>query len=98
MLKRPQDAADEIGGSSNSFETVNLALACRILPLNDKGRDFVVGDGEEGRSYFRLIVPYDTDLRDGDRVEMNGDTYEIQQIEDAHTDATDKRARLMRIG
>ena len=97
-LKRPQDVRDELGGSANTFEDAQMNVPCRILPLNDKGRNFVVGEGEEGRSYFRLIVAYDTELADGWQVEMDGVTYEIQQIEDVHTDATDKRARLMRLG
>ena len=96
-LKRPVDARDEIGGSGNEFATVTT-LACRILPLNDKGRDFQVGEGEQGRSYFRLIVPYDSDVRDGDQIEFGSDTYEVQQIEEVHTDNTDVRARLMRLG
>lgn len=98
VLKRPQNVQDELGGSTNTFEIVNAALACRVLPLNDRGRNFTVGEGEQGRTYFRLIAPWDTEIGDGWQVEVAGITYEIQQVEAVHTDNTDVRARLMRLG
>jgi Phage head-tail joining protein len=97
-LKRLEDTKDELGGSAALYITVNATLKCRMLPLSDKNNNFVAGQGEQARTYFRLIMPYDTDVQDGDQVEFSGDTYEVQQIEDAQTDAVDKRARLMRLG
>lgn len=99
VLKRPRATKDEYGFSGlDDYSTVDLNLPCRVLPQRDRNRDGLVGESEMGRAYFRLIVPYSTDLQDGDKVEFQGATYEIQQIEDAHTSNTDKRARMVRLG
>lgn len=99
VLKRPQKATDEFGFSGlEAYSPVERRLQCRILPLRDRSSQDLVGESEMGRTYFRLIVPYDTDLLDGDQIEHNGATYEIQQVEDAHTSHTDRRARIVRLG
>ena len=97
-IKRLQDSRDELGGSSETYTTVYSMLACRILPQSDRGRNFIVGEGEKGRSYFRLTVSCDVDIQDGDRAELRGRDYEVQQIEDIESDAVFKSVRLMRLG
>lgn len=98
VLKRPQNNLNVYGYTPNDYVTIVKALPCRILPIADRNRDAMVGESEMSKNFFKLICPYDTDLRDNDRIEFDGAIYEIQQIEDAHTDRTDKRARIARLG
>jgi hypothetical protein len=71
-------------------------VKCRVLPMKRQATDFT-GEQEMGKNFFRLAVPYDTDLRDGDQVEIGGVVYEVMELNDARTDATDLQATIARV-
>lgn len=76
---------------------VRADVKCRVLPVSRRRGEDVAGDMEMGANYFRLVLPYDTDLRDGDQVEINGVVYEVKDLNDSRTDATDLQATIARI-
>jgi hypothetical protein len=95
---RPAPTVDDAGYTSDNFGTAVTGVACRLIPLNRRDRQDVKATQEIGRTYYRLVMPYDTDVRDGDRVALGTVTYEVLQIDGDRTDRVDKQATIARFG
>jgi len=94
---RRMNAVTSGAGYSAEIPTVVAAdVKCRVLPMKKQAGE-VTGGQEMGKNFFRLAVPYDTDLRDGDQVEINGTIYEVMELNDVRTDATDLQATIARV-
>jgi hypothetical protein len=83
---------------SREAAVVAAAVPCRLLPLNRLDRQSLVATQEIGRAYYALIVAHDADLRDGDRAQIGGVTYEVLQVTASHTDRAESRAVIVRFG
>ncbi len=98
-IEREETAQDEIGGVTKSWVEVASFVPCRILPQMGRDSSGMVAGLEEGRVYFRLIIPHDTTVEDGDRVKMaDGVVYEIILVDDAWTQRAFKALTLARFG
>lgn len=96
-IRRMSVVTSGAGHSAEIPSVVRSDVKCRVLPISKRRGEDVTGDQEMGTNFFRLAVPYDTDLRDGDQVEINGVVYEVMDLNDSRTDATDKQATIARI-
>lgn len=98
-IEREVTTQDEIGGVVKAWIEVASFVSCRMLPQTGRDSKGMVAGMEEGRAYFRLIVPHDTPVEDGDRVKMaDGVVYEIILVDDAWTQRAFKALTLARFG
>lgn len=97
-ILRAMPTVDSSGYPAENFGTAVANAPCRLLPRNLRDNKGVVADKEQGRSYYTLVLAYDADLRDGDRVQVGTVTYEVVQIDTDRSDHTDKQAILARFG
>jgi SPP1 family predicted phage head-tail adaptor len=97
-IQRAGTAADAYGHSVETWGTV-ATVNCRILPLQRvMGYHGIIATQEKGRVFYGLVVAYDADLRDGDRVVSGGVTYQVIQVNQSRSDAADQRAVIVRVG
>lgn len=78
-IERKTTATTSAGYAEPTWGVVTTA-ACRLLPLTQRDAKGQVAFQEANRVYFRLELAYDADVRDGDRVKIDGVIYEILQI------------------
>lgn len=85
QVTRPTRAADGLGGQTVTYTTAIAAVACRLsLPtggtpgISQLGKEIAERLGN--RTIFVASFPYNTDVRDGDRLAVNGKTYEVLAI------------------
>lgn len=97
-ILRAAPTVDDAGYTSDNFGTAAEDVPCRLIPLNRRDRQNIRATQEIGRSYYRLVMPHDVDVRDGDRVTLGTVTYEVLQIDGDRTDRTDKQATIARFG
>lgn len=95
-IRRMSAVTSGAGHSAEIPSVVRADVKCRVLPMKRQAGE-VKGEQEMGTNFFRLAVPYDTDLRDGDQVEIGGVVYEVMDLNDSRTDATDLQATIARI-
>lgn len=82
------------GNVSETWGTAVASAVCRLDPDNRRQEDAVLADRESGVARYLLSLAYDTDIRDGDRVVVNGRTYQASQIHENHTMRAVRRVRL----
>ena len=94
---RPTTSTDTDGDSAATWGTAAANLACRLDPF--RWRDFggLVAAREANRTYYVLTLPFDADVRDGDRVVVGGAPLEVMQLFDLHTERVVLRAYVARI-
>lgn len=97
-ILRPSAGFDDYGNSQDGETTVATDVPCRLLPIQERDNTEMVGGVEAGRVYYRVILPYNTDIKDNDVLEVAGERYEGLQVEEAHTDKVDVRARVSKLG
>lgn len=93
--RKPQTS--EGGYLRGGWSVVGEDVACRMLPDTRQDARGVVEDKEVGRVYFKLALAHDSDLRDGDRVQMGGVVYEVLQILVPLTDQVFMTVKLARL-
>ena len=96
-IRRISAVTSGAGHTAEIPSIVQADVKCRVLPISKRNETEVTGEQEMGRTYFRLIVPYDTDLRQSDQVEIGSAVYEVSALNDARTDATDLQATITRV-
>jgi len=84
------------GHTAEIPSVVTADVKCRVLPMKRQAGE-VTGAQEMGKNFFRLAVPYDTDLRESDQVEIGGEIYEVMELNNVRTDATDLQATIARV-
>lgn len=84
QIQRVTLVADAHGNTSEVWATV-ATVACRLDPFFRMASPNPVAAQEKMRNSYRLTVPYDADLRDGDRVLVDGDVYELVELHDDHS-------------
>lgn len=97
-IERETATTDDYGYPVKTWATVDSGVACRMLPNAGRDSKGMVAGLEEGRVYFRLIVPHDTTVEDGDRVNLDGVIYEIVQVDDAWSQKAFKALVVVRFG
>lgn len=98
-IQRASITTNSAGHSAQTWAASSSGVACRIDPIpRTQGDNGMVGQQEKQRAWYRLTVPYDTDLQDGDRIIYSSDTYEVLQLHDDHSLRAVRRAVIAKIG
>lgn len=101
QIQRATETVSASGGVSEAWVTASTVRG-RIDPLKAMGaigsNAYTIADQEKGRSHYQLSVAHDADLRDGDRVVIDGATYEIRQLHRDVALAAVRRALCVRFG
>lgn len=96
-ILRPTASVDSAGIASESWGTAGTAVLCRIDPERQRDPAGMVAGREAMRTYFVGTFEWDADIAEGDRVVVAGDTLELLQLYDIHSDRAVTRARLAKI-
>lgn len=96
MILRPSASADTYGHADPTYGTAVVSVRCRLDPEYRRGNGELVAGREANRSYFTLSLPYDADLRDGDRVVIASGNYEVWQLHGTQTMRAVKRAVVVK--
>ncbi len=75
IIKRASDAHDGAGGFIRTYQTIGTTR-CHVLIVSRPIEDQLTGQVKMVSSYS-IVVPWDTDIRATDRVEVNGAEFEI---------------------
>lgn len=76
-IYRPNTGMDADGFRTGGETAVASGVACRVIRSKTTNYAGQVLQGEANRVHFRLIVPYGTDIRDKDRVDVAGERLEV---------------------
>ena len=80
------------GGSVNEYleavegTVASGTVACRLDPYNKQDSAHMVGDRDASRNWFRLSLPYDTDIQADDTLTIGANSYSIIQLHEGHSD------------
>lgn len=96
-ITRPTSTIDAAGGWVETFGTVGTVTA-RIDPLKAMQSNPFYGEQEAGKALYQLTMPYNTDLRVTDVVEVNGIRANVLQVHDEHSDRIVIRAVCAKVG
>jgi hypothetical protein len=96
-ILRPSASTDSDGDSASTWGTALAEVACRLDPFRWRDWQGLVAEREVSRTYYVLTLPFDTDLRDGDRVVVSDQSLEVMQLFDLHSDRIVVRAYVARI-
>jgi SPP1 family predicted phage head-tail adaptor len=96
-IQRATEATDDYGHTTKTWATAVSGVACRFDPFARQDSTGQVAMQEQGRSWYRLTLAWNTDLRDGDRVVYDSDTYEVLQLHDDHSARIVRRAAVAKV-
>ena len=97
-ISRFTETVSAAGDPDKSWSTAST-VSGRVDPYKRGSQsNYTVGEQEEGRAYYQLTITYSADLRDGDRVAVDGTTYEVLQLHEGVALAAVKRALVVRFG
>lgn len=98
VIERPAEITDAYGHTAKTWATAASGAACRLDPFQRTDPTGQIAMQEIGRAWYRLTLAWDADLRDGDRIVHNGDTYEVTQLHDDHSARVVRRAIVAKVG
>lgn len=55
-------------------------VVCRLDSVSRQDSEGIIADAEVGKTYYQLSIPYNADLRDGDRLSISSKVYECLQV------------------
>lgn len=84
FIQRPIESTNDAGLPVKSWATLS-PVRCRVLPLKQRSNENVTAEREAGKSQYRLIVPPDADVQNGDRARIDAVIYEIVETKRAVT-------------
>ncbi|MCC7210131.1 MAG: head-tail adaptor protein [Anaerolineae bacterium] len=97
MIERGTITNDGQGGWSESWGTVAGTVACRLGVMSGAGD---IREGASRREYSDVLVlrvAYDQDIAQTDRVTINTDVYQVEELLDEHQWMMVKRARVTKV-
>lgn len=89
--------ADSIGGWSESWADTYTGVACRIAPQRMSRAEALLGGQLAAVTGWILTLHHDQAIDETMRVVHGGETYEVVQLEDTHSNRTAKRVQLRRV-
>lgn len=92
-ILRPWSGSDG-GYRKGGHQTVEENVPCRLMQQTQRDTQGMVMDREAGTTYWKLALPFNTDLRDGDSVLIGGVKYAVLQVYAANTDKVFVEAQL----
>ncbi|MFP4323988.1 MAG: DUF6093 family protein [Anaerolineales bacterium] len=93
-IRRKTPATNDAGGPADTWSVVAAEVPCRLMPERSRRVIEAAGGRESGFNYYRLSLPWDADIRPDDEVHIEGRTYQVVSLWDAHTLRTARRAVL----
>jgi SPP1 family predicted phage head-tail adaptor len=94
---RKVKSTNAAGGPDDTWAEQIASVPCRVMPAPLQ-RVLDTSAGRETMTpYFRLTVPYDTDIQAEDRVVFDGDNYQVVALWDDHDLRTARRAIIAKV-
>lgn len=88
---------DEQGGWTETWADTYTNVSCRLSPMATSQVEMVEGAQIQAASRWVLTVAHNQALDETMRVVHSSETYEIEHLEDTHSNRTAKRAYLRRL-
>jgi head-tail adaptor len=79
IIQRPSAGTGLYGSHAPSWNNVGTVV-CRVDSISRQDAQGIIADAEVGKTYYQMTLPYNGDLRDGDRLSIGGRVYECLQI------------------
>lgn len=96
-IERGTVTNDGQGGFSESWGTVAGTVACRLGVMSGAGDIREGANRREFSDVLVLRVAFDQDLAQADRVTINADVYQVEELLDEHQWMMVKRARVTKV-
>ncbi len=95
ILRASLAAVDAYGDVVPSAGTAGTGIACRLDPFSRRSDSSgLIAGREANTTYLILTLPWDATIDNGDQVLMNGETMDVMQLFDNHSDRAVRRAVL----
>lgn len=95
-IERPTSTNTD-GYVSESWGTAVADCRCRFDPKLDRRSMQIISERESDITTYIVSVPYDTDVRDGDRIAFNSNRYQITALWEEHSLRAVRRMDVSRI-
>ena len=89
--------SDDQGGLTEVWSNTYTSVSCRLAPIRASLVETPEGDQISAASRWILSVAYSQVIAEDMRVVHDSETYEIEHLEDTHSNRTARRAYLMRL-
>jgi hypothetical protein len=96
-VQRATNSVDAAGDVSQTWATVATGVVCRLDPLTRQDGAGMVAEREATRAAFVLTVAHDATIELGDRLVLNGKTYEMTMLHATHSLRAVKRLTVILI-
>lgn len=91
-------AYSNIGGdTTETWGTAIASVDCRFDPDSRRSQEEIIAGREAGVSRYIVTFPYNTDVRDGDRLYFKSMYYQILELHSQHSLNGSVRLRVARI-
>jgi len=79
LVMRQIEVVDPDGGTTITYATVEglEAVPCRVIPRRTFAAERVEGGALAAVTYWEILMPWDTDIFDTDRIVVNDVIYEV---------------------
>ena len=79
LVMRQITIEDPDGGTTITYATVTglEAVPCRVIPRSTFAAERVEGGGLTAVTYWEILMPWDTEIHDTDRIVVNDVMYEV---------------------
>jgi len=88
---------DTQGGWTETWANTYTSVACRVAPMLSQQQEEIQGEQVQALSRWVLTVAHNQALSEAMRVVHDSETYEVDHLEDTHSNRTAKRAYLRRL-
>lgn len=89
--------SDDQGGWTDAWSNTHASVSCRLSPIKASLVETLEGDQVSAASRWILSVAHNQTIAEDMRVVHDSETYEIEHLEDTHSNRTARRAYLMRL-
>jgi len=95
VIYDPTVTIDAMGGQSMSW-TAAATVPCRLAPLSGLG-EVINGAQITSVTSWVLTIAHDRAIDATERVATGGDTYQVESVEDQHSNRTARRVYMTRL-
>ncbi len=96
-LQKVARTSDDQGGFTEVWSNTYTSVSCRVSPIRASLVEMLEGDQVSAASRWILSVAHNQAISEDMRVVHDGETYEIEHLEDTHSNRTARQAYLMRL-
>lgn len=84
VINRNAGAVNSYYEYVDGFSAVGT-VACRIDPFQKQDSKGMAGEREANRNWYRLTLPYGTDVQADDTITIDSQDYSVVQLHDGHS-------------